>query len=106
MARVIDADHLTQIVCSATILSDGFKDVFCRLVAGEPTIDSPTSSQFKRMAVQMGYEPVVYCKNCKHRDPEDKRCDCGCWHVPFTTNDNDFCRYGEWRTNANEPDGA
>ena len=82
------------------------KDVFCRLVAGEPTIDSPTSSQFKRMAVQMGYEPVVYCKNCKHRDPEDKRCDCGCWHVPFTTNDNDFCRYGEWRTNANEPAGA
>lgn len=106
MARLIDADHLTQIVCSATILSDGFKDVFCRLVAGEPTIDSPTSSQFKRMAVQMGYEPVVYCKNCKHRDPEDKRCDCGCWHVPFTTNDNDFCRYGEWRTNANEPNGA
>ena len=106
MARLIDADHLRQIVCSATILSDGFKDVFCRLVAGEPTIDSPTSSQFKRMAVQMGYEPVVYCKNCKHRDPEDKRCDCGCWHIPFTTNDNDFCRYGEWRTNANEPDGA
>lgn len=104
--RLIDADHLTQIVCSATILSDGFKDVFCRLVAGEPTIDSQTSSQFKRMAVQMGYEPVVYCKNCKHRDPEYKRCDCGCWHVPFTTNDNDFCRYGEWRTNANEPAGA
>lgn len=98
MARLIDADHLTQIVCSATILSDGFKDVFCRLVAGEPTIDSPTSSQFKRMAVQMGYEPVVYCKNCKHRDPEDKRCDCGCWHTPFTTDDNDFCRYGERRT--------
>lgn len=104
--RLIDADHLTQIVCGATIFSDGFKNVFRKLVAGEPTIDRPTRSQFKRMALQMGYEPVVYCKNCKHRDPEDKRCDCGCWHVPFTTNDNDFCRYGEWRTNANEPDGA
>lgn len=22
-------------------------------------------------------EHVVYCKNCKHRDPEDHRCDCG-----------------------------
>ena len=41
--------------------------------------------------------PVVRCKDCKHRDPEDKRCDCGCWHNPFTTNDNDFCSYGESR---------
>lgn len=40
---------------------------------------------------------VVRCKDCKHRDPEDKRCDCGCWHTPFTTNDNDFCSYGERR---------
>ena len=41
--------------------------------------------------------PVVRCEDCKHRDPEDKRCDCGCWHNPFTTNDNDFCSYGERR---------
>ena len=96
--RLVDADHLTQIVCGATLLSDGFKDVFRKLVAGEPTIDRPTRSQFKRMAVQLGYEPVVHCKDCKHRDPEDERCDCGCWHTPFTTDDNDFCRYGERRT--------
>ena len=100
--RLIDADHLTQIVCSATILSDGFKDVFRKLVAGEPTIDRPTRSQFKRMAAQLGYEPVVHCKDCKHRDPVDKRCDCGCWHNPFTTNDNDFCNYGERKNNGNE----
>ena len=100
--RLIDADHLAQIICSATILSDGFKDVFRKLVAGEPTIDRPTRSQFKRMAVQLGYEPVVHCKDCKHRDPEDKRCDCGCWHNPFTTNDNDFCNYGERKNNGNE----
>ena len=97
--RLIDADHLTQIVCGATLLSDGFKDVFSKLVAGEQTINRPTRSQFKRMAVQLGYEPVVHCKDCKHRDPEDERCDCGCWHTPFTTDDNDFCRYGERRTN-------
>lgn len=97
--RLIDADHLTQIVCGATLLSDGFKDVFRKLVAGEPTIDRPTRSQFKRMAVQLGYEKVVHCKDCKHRDPEDERCDCGCWHTQFTTNDNDFCSYGERREN-------
>ena len=100
--RLIDADHLIQIVCGATILPDGFKNAFRKLVAGEPTIDRPTRSQFKRMAVQLGYEPVVHCKDCKHRDPEDKRCDCGCWHNPFTTNDNDFCNYGERKNNGNE----
>ena len=46
--------------------------------------------------------PVVRCKDCKHRDPEDKRCDCGCWNTPFTTNDNDFCSYGERKNNGNE----
>ena len=66
--RLIDADHLTQIVCGALILPDGFKAVFRKLVAGEPTIDRPTRSQFKRMAVQLGYEPVVHCRECKeHR---------------------------------------
>lgn len=100
--RQIDADHLIQVVCSATILSDGFKEAFRKLVAGEPTVDRPTRSQFKRMAAQLGYEPVVHCKDCKHRDPEDERCDCGCWHTPFTTNDNDFCRYGERKNNGNE----
>lgn len=100
--RQIDADHLIQIVCGATILPDGFKNVFRKLVAGEPTVDRPTRSQFKRMAAQLGYEPVVHCKDCKHRDPEDERCDCGCWHTPFTTNDNDFCSYGERKNNGNE----
>lgn len=60
--RQIDADHLIQVVCSATILSDGFKEAFRKLVAGEPTVDRPTRSQFKRMAVQLGYEPVIRCK--------------------------------------------
>ena len=105
--RLIDAARLTQdicvaaifsIVCSALILPDGFRAVFRKLVAREPTIDRPARSQFKRMAAQLGYEPVVRCKDCKHRDPEDERCDCGCWHTPFTTTDNDFCSYGERRT--------
>lgn len=38
---------------------------------------------------------VVRCKDCKHRDPEYKRCGCGYWHNLLTTNDYDFCRYGE-----------
>lgn len=68
--RLIDADHLTQIVFGATLLSDGFKDVFSKLVAGEQTIDRPTRSQFKRMAVQLGYEQVVHCKECVYWMPK------------------------------------
>ena len=40
---------------------------------------------------------VITCKDCKHRDPEDKKCDCGMWHFPYTTDDNDYCSYGERR---------
>lgn len=114
MARLIDADALLKkLKQSAEIFLCGrdFKDLTaqdkarvdeiynCQAeILNASTIDRPTRSQFKRMAVQLGYEKVVHCKDCKHRDPEDKRCDCGCWHTPFTTDDNDFCRYGERRT--------
>lgn len=105
--RLIDADHLTQIVCGATILSDGFKAVFRKLVAGEPTIDRPTRSQFKRMAVQLGYEPVICCKNCVHwqKFNDDLRRDGMCEALLYfhgaernMTNENFFCSYGERRT--------
>ena len=99
--RLIDADHLTQIICSATILSDGFKDVFRKLVAGEPTIDRPTRSQFKRMAVQLGYEPVVHCKDCKHLMFSDCYGECGAARMGIVSPD-DFCSYGERKNNGNE----
>mgnify|MGYP005938951095 CR=1 FL=1 len=100
--RLIDADHLIQIVCGATILPDGFKNVFRKLVAGEPTVDRPTRSQFKRMAVQLGYEKVVHCKDCKHKDTwtESKIRDwfwCGVSGLQVVE-DMDFCSYGERRT--------
>ena len=100
--RLIDADHLTQIVCSATILSDGFKDVFRKLVAGEPTIDRPTRSQFKRMAVQLGYEKVVYCRECKHHVTGYCFRDINGRTNMFRMFDNDFCNYGERKNNGNE----
>lgn len=118
--RLIDADHLTQIVCGATILPDGFKDVFRKLVAGEPTVNRPTRSQFKRMAAQLGYEPVIHCRECKHYDPDTEFCDI---HSHFITRDGEFCypsESSEWkmfspdyfcgdgkrRTDENEPLGT
>lgn len=100
--RLIDADKAKKTYTAGTFdTADDFERVN-DILDYAPTIDRPTRSQFKRMAVQLGYELVVHCKDCKHRDPEDKRCDCGCWHTPFTTNDNDFCRYGERKNNGNE----
>ena len=99
--RLIDADHLTQIICSATILPDGFKNAFRKLVAGEPTIDRPTRSQFKRMAVQLGYEPVVHCKDCKHLMFSDCYGECGAARMGIVSPD-DFCSYGERKNNGNE----
>ena len=40
--------------------------------------------------------PLVLCKDCKHRDPEDKKCDCGHgihWQLP--RQDDWFCADGE-----------
>ena len=44
-------------------------------------------------------QEVVRCKDCLHRDPEDKKCDCsfqarGCI---FPMEDDDFCSYGKRR---------
>ena len=100
--RLIDADHLIQIVCGATIFPDGFKNVFRKLVAGEPTIDRPTRSQFKRMAVQLGYEKVVHCSECKHHVTGYCFRDINGRTNMFRMFDNDFCSYGERKNNGNE----
>lgn len=42
--------------------------------------------------------PVVRCKECRHRDPEDHKCDCGGMErqgCPFKVADDYFCAYGE-----------
>lgn len=121
--RLIDADHLTQIICGATILSDGFKTVFRKLVAGEPTIDRPTRSQFKRMAVQLGYEKVVHCKDCRRGEPNlylnggKNEVWCNYYDCPKTAagfcekgkRKNDFVddnKIGERKADENEPLGT
>lgn len=42
---------------------------------------------------------IVRCKDCIHRDPEDKKCDCSFQARGgiFPMDDNDFCSYGERR---------
>lgn len=72
--RLIDADALKKAIPETTVdASTKYKycvtfereDVLA-IIDAAPTvdIDRPTRSQFKRMAVQLGYEPVVRCQNC------------------------------------------
>lgn len=41
--------------------------------------------------------PLGECRTCKHRDPEDKKCDCGGMERQFNfpVSDNYFCKYYE-----------
>lgn len=42
--------------------------------------------------------PVVLCRDCRHRDPEDHKCDSGETErqgCPFPVHDDYFCAYGE-----------
>ena len=81
-------------------------------------IDRPTRSQFKRMAVQLGYEKVVHCKDCKHLMFSGYYGECGAGRMGIVGL-LDFCSYGkkrtdfvddnkigERRTDADEPAGT
>lgn len=64
-------------------------------------VDRPTRSQFKRMAVQLGYEPVVHCRDCKHVMFSDCYGECGAARMGIVGPD-DFCSYGERRTDEQQ----
>lgn len=54
-------------------------------------IHEPTKSEFKRMAAQLGYVPVVRCKDCKQL-----QC---CNFTQFLGVDG-YCSYGEYNRNT------
>lgn len=54
-------------------------------------IDRPTKSQFKRMAAQMGYEPVVHCEVCKQLQ---------CCNIGQVLGLDGYCSRGEYKRNA------
>ena len=67
----------------------------------ETIIHEPTKSEFRRMAIQLGYELVVRCKDCKHYRPQKKSAH---WEnranycnriVTIRVQPYDFCSYGE-----------
>ena len=93
--RLIDAESPQNRIYVSDLAIEEMKKI--------PTvdIDRPTSSQFKRMAVQLGYEPVVHCKDCKHLMFSDCYGECGAARMGIVSPD-DFCSYGERKNNGNE----
>ena len=107
--RLIDADALKKAIPETTV-DASTKYRYCvtferedvlAIIDAAPTveIDRPTRSQFKRMAVQMGYEPVVHCKECKHLMFSDCYGECGQGHMGIVSPD-DFCSHGERKDNV------
>lgn len=96
MARLIDADAL---LAEYDRQHEGEPGKARKLIEDAPTIDRPTRSQFKRMAAQLWYEPVVHCKDCKYwQDNNDGYPHEECrWGHGETPDANDFCSYGERR---------
>lgn len=89
--RLIDAESPQNGIYVSDLVIEEMKKI--------PTvdIDRPTRSQFKRMAVQLGYEAVVHCKDCKHLMFSDCYGECGAARMGIVSPD-DFCSYGERRT--------
>lgn len=67
MARLIDAESPQNRIYVSDLVIEEMKKI--------PTveIDRPTRSQFKRMAVQLGYEKVVHCKDCQYWGNEETK---------------------------------
>lgn len=76
--RLIDAESQQNGIYVSDLVIEEMKKI--------PTveIDRPTRSQFKRMAVQLGYEPVVHCKDCRRGEPD------------LCLNDAVFCNYYDY----------
>ena len=66
------------------------------------TVENAPTIDIGRMAIKLGYEQVVHCKDCKHFD----RCefDCKGFKIcPASGMDvtpDDYCSYGEYKRNT------
>lgn len=105
MARIIDADSFLvtlqktdRDVCPTQEVWGYSYPLLADLIEDAPTIERrPTRSQFKRMAVQLGYEPVIHCRECGHYDPDTEFCEI---HSHFITRHGEFCypsESSEWK---------
>ena len=98
--RLIDAESPQNRIYVSDLAIEEMKKI--------PTVDiyRPTRSQFKRMAVQLGYEPVVHCKDCRLGEPDmivnGYKDDFWCKYYEHPKPAYGFCEKGERKNNGNE----
>ena len=89
--RLIDAESPQNRIYVSDLVIEEMKKI------PKVDIDRPTRSQFKRMAVQLGYEKVIHCRECGHYAPDIEFCEI---HSHFITRDGEFCypsESSEWK---------
>lgn len=98
--RLIDADLM---------IANGFKDktIEVRIEDIIKSHEKVVKLLFRDVVDFINKQPtvdavsVVRCKDCRHRDPEDHKCDSGEMErqgCPFKVADDYFCAYGERRS--------
>lgn len=81
------AEYIDREVAKAKI-REKFKFVPARIEINEVLNSIPAAD----------VRPVVLCRDCRHRDPEDHKCDCGQLEragCVFPVDDNYWCAHGE-----------
>ena len=93
---LIDAECLCDLVEQSSILSAGFKQVFKKLVAGEPAVDAVpvvrcrdciTFEEIGKHPTNNGGTPFGYCYHWKYEQGMS----------PNEVDGDDFCSYGRIR---------
>lgn len=81
-------------LCVCYVLEDGTKENY------RCPITLYVIHNFDEQHKHCPLDVVVRCKDCRHRDPEDHKCDCGQLErvgCVFPVDDDYFCAYGERR---------
>lgn len=100
--RLIDADAMEK-----TILDFwGCDPAYCMDLNGwDPARADVCTLERLKNAPTVDAVPMVRCKDCRHRDPEDHKCDCGEMErqgCPFCVDDDYYCAYGERKGGAED----
>jgi hypothetical protein len=95
---------------SRNALKKAFEDTVCiepmpyafvkQIIDNAPTVIVDNYSMGYQDGVRkvLSERPKGECKTCRHRDPEDKKCDCGGLErqgCPFPVNDDYYCKFYE-----------
>ena len=82
--RLVDTEQLKDAImaCDLWDSSPHDREIICDVIDNAPTVERQRGE----------------CKSCRHRDPEDKKCDCGRLERQgclFPVSDDYYCKYYE-----------